>query len=267
MKLLTDMFIIFWRDIRHYVRWKLHFVFDIIFPLLDFIVFMVVWSAILKGGFEGIGMLNSQTYIIFLLSGFILWRFIDVALGRDVTHSFIREKYRQTMPYLLTSPISTLAIPYGTCILALIRSSYSSVILLVIGLLFFNLFVQGNIFLTMLIIFLTFLGFSGIGLVIAALASWREDFADLSYLLSYILMIASGISFPLEILPENIKNILMIIPSSQAAYAIRAILIENAGFVELLPIMFNLLIFSAITLSMAVFSFKFVKKKAMLIGI
>ncbi len=267
MNFFHDTYIIFRKNLKQYLRWKLHLVFDIVFPLLDLILFILVWRAILSGGFKEIGYLNPKNYVAYLLSGLLLWRFVDTALSGEVTHSFIREKYWRTSPYLLISPINRLAIPYGMCLLSLIRAVYSGFILLFVGILFFNFSSQGNLLLALLVIFLTFLGFSGIGLIIAGLASWREDFADLTYVINYVLMIASGVFFPLEILPESFRNGLLLLPSSQAVNAIRAIVIRNAGIAEILPTLAYLALFSIISLGIAALIFKLVQRKAMLIGI
>jgi ABC-2 type transport system permease protein len=266
MKFFKDVFIVFQKELKEYYRWKLHIPFDIIFPLLDILLFVLVWGAILKGGFEGYGMMTRENYIGFLLSGMVLWSFARHCLGGDFSHTFVEEKHRRTIQYLLASPISRISIPYGKSVLPIFRSIFNSVILITVGL-FLGFVFKGNLFLIILIICLTFLTFSGVGLTLAALGSWREDFADMSWLISYSLEISAGIYFPIEVLPENIKNIFMAFPQVQAVQAMRMVVLQDATLTQLLPFLIPLTFSAIIMIAIAFFAFKFVERKAILVGI
>ncbi len=267
MRLFYDMYHVFRRDLKGYWRWKLHIFFDTIVPIIDIALFLLVWSVIIRGGFQGIGLLNKDNYVAYLFSGFILWNFINTPFTHDFVHSFIREKHWKTIEYIYISPLKKLSLPYGISILPLLRSIYSTTVLLLIGFLFFGFSIQGNIPLIAVIVLLTFIGFSGLGLIIAALASWREDFADISWVINYVLSIASGVYFPLEALPNNIKSALSFLPSTQAVNAVRGIILQDLGINELLPVIIGLGVFGIISISVAILVYKFVERKVMLIGI
>jgi ABC-2 type transport system permease protein len=267
MRFFYDMYHVFRRDLKSYWRWKLHILFDTIVPIVDIALFLLVWSVIIGGGFEGVGMLNKDNYIAYLFSGFILWNFVNTPFTHDFVHSFIREKHWKTIEYIFISPLKKFSLPYGISILPLLRSIYSTIILLIIGFLFFGFSIKGDFLSIVLIVLLTFLGFSGVGLMISALASWREDFADVSWLINYILSIASGVYFPLEALPTNIKNFLMLLPSTKAVYAVRAIILQGVGIMELLPTILGLIVFGIISIFLAILVYRFVERKVMLIGI
>jgi ABC-2 type transport system permease protein len=266
MRFLEDILIVFRRDLKEYYRWKLHLVFDVLFPLLDVILFTLVWGSILGGGFQGYGMMTKENYIGFLLSGMVLWTFVRHCIGGEFTHIFVEEKHRRTIQYLLASPINRISIPYGKSIMPILRATFNSVVLILVGLTLGFVF-GGNIFLIILIIGLTFLTFSGVGLTLAALGAWREDFADMGWLISYSLEISAGIYFPIDILPANIKNILMYFPQTQAVQAMRMLVIQNASLVQLLPFLIPLIFSSTIMIIIALFAFKFVERKAILVGI
>lgn len=266
MRFFKDTFIVFQRDFKDYYRWKLHIPFDILFPLLDILLFVLVWGSIIQGGFQGYGIMTKDNYIGFLLSGMILWSFARHCLGGDFTHIFVEEKHRRTIQYLLASPISRMSIPYGKAVLPVIRSIFNSSVLIIVGILLGFVF-RGNFFLIVLIIALTFLTFSGVGLTLAALGSWREDIADMTYLVSYILEISGGIYYPIDILPANVKNILMAFPHTQAIQAMRMVVLQDAGLAQILPLLIPLTISAVVMITLAFFAFKFVERKAILVGI
>jgi ABC-type polysaccharide/polyol phosphate export permease len=256
----------FQRDLKEYYRWKLHLLFDTAFPILDVLLFVLVWGAILKGGFQGYGSMTKENYIGFLISGIMLWGFARQCVGGQFSHIFIEEKHSRTIQYLLASPISRISIPYGKSILPIFRSIFNSVVLIIVGL-FLGFVFKGNPLLILLIIALTFLIFSGVGLTLAALGSWREDFADMGWLISYILEISAGIYYPIEVLPANIRDFLMSFPQTQAIQAMRMVVLQDATFVQLLPYLIPLTISAITMVVIAFFAFKFVERKAILVGI
>ena len=74
IEFLKDVYVIFAKTLKEYYRWKLHFVYDSVFPLLDGFLYIVIWGAILASG-VAVGILRPDNYIAFLLSGLILWNF------------------------------------------------------------------------------------------------------------------------------------------------------------------------------------------------
>jgi len=267
MRFFKDMLLIGVKEVKGYYRWELNYFWDMIYPVLDLVLFVTVWYAIFQGGFQSVGILNKENFIGFLLSGILAFQFIYSPLSSQFTQSFIREKYRRTLQNLLISPISRISIPYGKSLLSLVRSTYSTVILIIFSALFLGFNLTGNFILGIFLFLLTFVSFSGLGLILASLGAWREDIASLSWLISYILEISSGVYYPIEALPQNIKEILMLIPSTQAVTAARLIFLKNATFMQVLPHLTYISIFGIITMCLAIICFKFVEKKAMLIGI
>ena len=159
-----------------------------------------------------------------------------------------------------------MAIPYGISVLPILRALYSSAVLLLLGLAFGYVF-NANLLLVSLIVILMAALFSGIGLTLAALGSWREDIPDLRWILNYVLQIGAGVFFPISILPEGIKNVLLSLPSTQAVQAIRLVVLEDASFVQLLPLLIPLTIATIIMGVIAMLAFRFVERRAILVGI
>lgn len=266
LKFIRDSWIVFEREAKNYWRWKLHFVFDAVFPLLESILFLLVWSAVLAGGFVGFGDITRENYVGYILTGMVVWSFMGITLRGDFIYGFIEEKHRRTIQYLFASPLSKMAVPYGRLILPIIRSSYKALLIIGLGLLFGFVF-QGNIILIILILLVSFMIFSGIGSIIAGLAAWREDFADLSWLFAYIVEISAGIFFPLQILPEAIRNFLYMMPHVQAVQAMRMVTLQNASFAQVLPYLIPLVILGVVTTIIARLIFRFIERKAFLVGI
>ena len=168
---------------------------------------------------------------------------------------------------LLLSPVHRMSIPYGKALLSIVRATISNAVIVIFSLVFLGLTVKGSLTLTILVIILNFLAFSGIGLIIAALGLWRHGIADAVWVFRQVLYIFSGVHYPIEVLPEFLKNISLLLPSTQAINTTRAILLKGAGIFDIWSSLLYLVIFAVITLSISVLAFKKVEGKAMLIGI
>jgi ABC-2 type transport system permease protein len=265
--MLRDTLVIFWKEAKSYLRWKEWIVGDILGSLLWFVGFIIVWSAILAGGFEGVGGLTRENYIPFLLSGALLTEILSATLGHASSHTFLDEKRHRTIQNLLLSPLKTFSIPSGKIIIPLIRSGLMNLVIIMFALSFFDFTIKGNLFTVLLIYILSFLGFFGIGLILASLSLWREAIGDLSWIISQGLNVFSATMYPVEILPEPIKSISLSLPSTQAVISTRAVVLQGAGFFDISGSILYLFVFAVASLLIASLSFNQAQKKAMLIGI
>ncbi len=265
MDFLRDVFTVFRRNWKEYLRWKLYILFDVGFPVLDALVFIVVWSAIFQTGIS-IGEWDKSNFVGYLISGLVVWSFMSQFLSGNFIQVFVDEKHRRTIQYLLASRINRAAIPYGYAIMPLIRAAYSSLALIAMGYLFGFMF-QGNLVLSILIIALASFMISGMSLCIAALGAWREDIAELRWIFNWVLEISAGVFFPMSIIPERIKSFINLLPTTQAVQAVRDVMLNNASLATVLPTLLSLSAYAIVFTSLALLAFRFVEKKAMMVGI
>ena len=266
MRFLYDFFILFTAELKKFLRWKERLLWNLIGTFTMFISFVFVWSAVFGAGLHGIGNLTKENYITFLLAGTLLWEIIGINLG-PVSHVFVREKYMRTSIYLLVSPASRFAYLLAKAGIALVQIFITNGVIFLVAITFFNFVFKGSLLLVLLVFILTFLCFHGLGVAIAALGAWREGIADFSWIFSNVLMILSGVWYPVQIFPEPIRSFCRILPTTQAIEMVRAIGIQGAGLAEILPSLVYLSGFTIVFLILAYSVFRWVEGKAMLIGI
>lgn len=267
MRFFRDLSLCFVLELKRFYRWKERIVWDIAGAVVMFFAFILVWRAVLMGGFEGIGNLTRETYITFLLSGSIFWEIIMVNIGGNMGNAFVKDKYQKTLSYILISPLNKISYLYGKLGTALIRSLINTGAVLLIAVLFFDFTFEGSILLALGMAGLTFMAFSGFGLVIASLGAWREGFADFSIILTDILYLFSGVHYPIQVFPEGLRNAVSLLPTTQAIESIRAIGLHGAGFMDLLPQITYIGSLAILTPVFGYLIFRWVKNKAMLIGV
>lgn len=265
MRFFKDFKIMSLAEIKRYYRWKERILWEIIGSLIGFISFILVWRAVLMGGFQGLGDLTRNNYITFLLSGSLLWAVIRVNFR--MSGAFVREKHRKTLPNLMISPVNKLSYLFGKLSVGLTRIFVKDVAIVLVAVAFFSFRIQGNPLLILLIFLLTFIGFSGVGIVFASLAAWREGFWDAGMVISEALYLLSGVHYPIEVFPDKIKNVVVYLPTTQAINAVRAVGLKGATISDIsLPLLY-IGIFSIISCLLGYLTFKWAKDKAMLIGI
>src|SRR4030042_5793603 len=99
MRFFRDLLIMLVAEIKIYYRWKERVVWDVIFALIAFLGFVLVWRAVLLGGFQGLGDLTAENYVTFLLSGSMMWVVISQGIGWQMAFAFTEDKHGRVLPY------------------------------------------------------------------------------------------------------------------------------------------------------------------------
>ena len=172
--------------------------------------------------------------------------------------TFVRERSSSTLERLLTTPVtegeivSGYAISFG--ILALAQSS----VILLTGVLLFNIQIEGSFLLALLVIFLLGVGSMGMGLMFSSIAKnelQAVQFIPLVFIPSILL---SGIFWPLEAIPELLRPIAYFIPLTYAVDGARSVMIRGWGVDE---IWVQLLILALFAVVMLLFSTYMLKRR------
>ncbi len=267
MKFFKDLKLMFITEIKRYYRWKERIVWDVLFALIHFFGFILVWRTVIMGGFQGIGALTPENYIMFLLTGTLLWGIIYQGMGWQMSYTFASDKHRKVLPYIMISSLNKISYLYGKVGAGLVRAIYNNIVIIIIAALLFDFTYSGSILLTILFFALTFVAFSGIGLIIASLGAWREGLADFSIVFVEILYLFSGVHYPIEVFPEPIRGVVALLPTTQAINAARAIGLNGAGLFDIMPQIIYLGALAIVTPILGYLTFRWVRNKAMLIGI
>ncbi len=267
MRFFRDLRIMFVAEIKRYYRWKERVVWDVLFTLIAFFGFILVWRTVLMGGFQGVGDLTAENYITFLLTGTVMWVVIRQGIGWQMAFAFTQDKHRRVLPYIMISPMNKIAYLYGKIGTGLLRSIINNIIIIIVASLFFEFYYAGSTVLTIFLFALTFVAFSGIGLIIASLGAVREGIADFSLVLIEFVYLVSGVYYPIEVFPENIRGFVLLLPTTQAINAVRKIGLHGAGFFDILPQILYLGVLAIISPIIGYYVFRWVKNRAMLIGI
>jgi ABC-2 type transport system permease protein len=164
-----------------------------------------------------------------LAMGAVLWSYLSV-LFNEIANSIAFERWEGTLEYTFMAPVSRLMHLLGISLYAVLYSLVRAVIILV-GLLFFvHLSVAGgNIFGVLLVLLVGSMAFAGLGLMSAILPVMSpEHGAQATNIFQGVLLLISGIYYPVSVLPKWIQPLAIISPATYVLSASRKLLgIDN----------------------------------------
>ncbi|MFO0957555.1 MAG: ABC transporter permease [Isosphaeraceae bacterium] len=124
-------------------------------------------------------------------------------------------------------------------------------ILLLLGILAFQMPVRGNLALFGLVEIVGALAFSGLGLLIACRTKTTETVSGLMNFVMMPMWLCSGVFFPSDRFPALIQPVIQALPLTQLVAANRMILLEDAGLLQVAPALAILAAWSVVTFLLA----------------
>jgi ABC-type polysaccharide/polyol phosphate export permease len=202
-------------------------------------------------------------------NNFVLYQFIayNIMLLSGITNVFAgqfrMEKYWKTLPALIIGPFNRFNLLFGIFLSQLAMISFPFILFFILGCIFNPISLLTIIF-VIIIFFLIALIFSGIGLVLGVFAISNENTWNfLNFALLFVYWF-SCITYPFEIFPAFIQNIIVLNPLYYIFDLLRLTWISDMGFniILIYPTHFLFLVITAIVLPIiGVAAFNLVYKK------
>ncbi len=129
-------------------------------------------------------------------------------------------------------------------------------ILLSLGVFGFGVPIRGSFLLLLLVVILGALAFAGIGLLVACRTDTTETVSGLMNLVMIPMWLLSGVFFSYDNFPEIVHPLIQLLPLTQLLDALRRIMLEGAGLLEIWPALAILASYAGITFAVALRLFK-----------
>ncbi len=230
--MLSDTYVIFWREMKRYKKSRAGILIRLIQPAIWIIVigntFAGTQPLIQSVGYEG-------EYIEFMTPGVIILTAIFTSIFGGV--NTLWDRRYGFMNKALTSPVSRSSIALGKMLaISMISALQASLIIgiaLAIGVQFANPLMIAPI---MGIVILFSLGFSGISVTVAASAKSQETFWGVINFLGMPLFMLSPALFPLELLPDWLETLARFNPVTYTVLLVREMMTGIGGVSTVLSI-------------------------------
>jgi ABC-type multidrug transport system permease subunit len=121
---------------------------------------------------------------------------------------------------------------------------------------FLDIRVDGSYLLLLLILLVGAIALISLGLLIAARVTSEELAGGLLNMVTWPMMMLSGVWFSLEAASDWVVKVASIFPLTHILNAARAVMLDGAGFVDIMPQLAILMAMSAVFLALGAFTFR-----------
>ena len=187
----------------------------------------------------------------FLAPGFMALTVITGSL-QGVANAISREKEQGTMDGLLASPIPHVSIILGKVAAQTVRGLIQGFLILGLSIVLFGVQIYGSPFIMFIVLLLGTASFVGVGIILTAVAPDQETAQMMTIILQFPMMFISGILFPIDQLPGWMQYIGKALPLYYAADALRKVIILNASLAAIVPDILILIVYTFLTMTIAI---------------
>lgn len=160
-----------------------------------------------------------------LVLGVLLWSFLS-AMFQEISNSISYERWEGTLEYTFMAPVHRLTHLLGVSLFAVAYSVVRTIVIMV-GLLFFVhlSFAGANLWGVLVVLLVASVAFMGLGLVAAILPVLSpENGAQATNIVQGVLLLVSGIYYPVEVLPAWLQPLSALSPATYALAAARKLM-------------------------------------------
>ncbi len=187
----------------------------------------------------------------FLAPGFMALTVITGSL-QGVATAISREKEQGTMDGLLVAPIPHRSIILGKVAAQTVRGLIQGFLILGLSMVLFGVQIYGSPIIMLIVMVLGTASFVGVGIIMTAIAPDQETAQMMTIILQFPMMFISGILFPIDQLPGWMQYIGKAMPLYYAADALRKVIILNASLAAITPDLLILIVYTFLTMTIAV---------------
>jgi ABC-2 type transport system permease protein len=191
--------------------------------------------------------------VLYLGIGTVVWAYLR-AVFSNVGEMVAWERWEGTIEYTMMAPISRLAHMLGVSLFSIIYGLARSALLLGVLALFFSVDLSnanlGGAALILLVGSVSFLGFGIMAAVLPLLFPERGE--EMTFVISSILLLVSGVYYPISVLPDWMEPLATISPATYVLAGMRAALLEGTPTLALGPSILPILVLGALTLPIGI---------------
>lgn len=235
---------------RRYIWWDVAF---FVWTVANTLTIVFIAKGIEAGG--GVIDVNRETTI--LLVGAVIWAYLGI-IFEFLTETVAWERWEGTIEYTFMAPLRRSAHLVGMGLYAVLYGLVRAVLLFAVVAMFFDLSMpDANYVAALVVLLVASISFAGIGMMTAVLPLISpEKGAQLGFVAQGVLLVVSGVYYPVEVLPGWMQALAAVSPATYALDGIRDAILNGAGLSTMGGELLVLVVIGAVTvpLGMALFA-------------
>ncbi|MEP6694855.1 MAG: ABC transporter permease [Chloroflexota bacterium] len=202
-------------------------------------------------------------FVLYLLVGTIAWRFLGI-IFENIGEVIAWERWEGTIEYTFMSPVPRLTHLLGMCVATLVRALAFSVGILACVTLFVPVDLShANVLSAVVLLAVGALAFIGLGIASAAFPlMWTEKGLQMAYILQAVVLLVSGVYYPVSVLPGWMQALSVISPATYVIRGMRSALMDGADLATLWPEVWPALVVGVISIPLGLRLFVAVERYA-----
>lgn len=194
---------------------------------------------------------RSQRYIDFLVPGLLAMSLLTLSLAGSA-FNIVEYRRKGILKRLFVTPLQPRDFIIGLVVSRALICIVELALLLTIAWLYLDVMIKGNPLTLLLITIAGAAVFLSLGFCVGSLAKSQQTVGALGNLVIFPQIFLSGIFYPIDSLPAFLQPVASLLPLSFVADAMRAVMIDGAGLLQLLPEFIGLSIWLVVMLSLAI---------------
>lgn len=201
--------------------------------------------------------LNLQRETLTLLIGAVIWSYLGLVF-QVITETVAWERWEGTIEYTFMAPLSRAVHLSGMGLFGVIYGLARTAILFVAVAAFVGVHFHGADFLTALVVLsVASISFVGIGMMTAVLPLISpEKGAQLGLVAQGLMLVVSGVYYPVSVLPEWMRWIATVSPATYALKAVREGILDGAPLSSQWGNIWPLLVLGVVTIPLGLVVFR-----------
>src|SRR5918997_4380005 len=240
-----------WYLVKRYVWWELAFFFWTAANTLT-IVFIAKGVEATGGGDVDINRLTT-----ILLIGAVIWSYLGIFV-EILIETIAWERWEGTIEYTFMAPLTRAVHLLGTGIFAILYGLVRATIVFAAIAAFFDLNMpNANFFSAFVLLAVASVSFVGIGMMTAVLPLISpEKGTQFGYVGQGLMLVVSGVYYPVSVLPEAMQWIATISPATYALRGMRSAILDGAGLAAVWGDIWPMLIIGVISIPLGIWVFR-----------
>lgn len=249
-----------WNLTKRYWAWEIVWLFYNIVNALS--------VTLISKNSELLGTVNQSqinTLTLYLLIGTSVWSYLSVTF-EGVTDMITIERWEGTIEHTFMAPISRFTHLIGSCWYAIAHGILFTFLQLIVVASFFHLDLShANYITAVFMLLIGSISFIGFGIAASVLPMlFTERGSQMSYIVRAVLLLISGVYYPIQALPGWMQPLARISPATYVLNGLRAGLLDNATIWS--PVVWNatwpLIITGVVSVPVGVFIFRIAERYA-----
>jgi ABC-2 type transport system permease protein len=236
--------------VKRYIWWDVAF---FVWTVANTLTIVFIAKGIEAGG----GKIDVNEVTTILLVGAVVWAYLGI-IFEILTETVAWERWEGTIEYTFMAPLSRPIHLFGMGLFAIVYGVIRAVLLFAVVALFFHLeLAHANFFAALVVLVVASISFIGIGMMTAVLPLISpEKGTQLGFVAQGILLVVSGVYYPVTVLPEWMQWLAKISPATYALDGIRDAIINGAGISAMWPDIWPLIIIGVVSVPLGLEVFR-----------